>query len=182
MSMLTGVAGFLVILPLLVRRPLRFRPRPGHERARARVAAGRLLPARTPTARCSPSTARATPSGLILALGGGLLADVIGWRETFIVLAIPTFVVIAFIAKLCRTRSAVGRSTWTSRSAADGQERQDPHRRGLAAPQGHPHAAAHLGRRASSSGPPWCPITSFISFFYENVYTDRHQLRPARPC
>ena len=109
------------------------------------------------------------PIGLILALGGGLLADVVGWRGTFIVLAIPTLLVIGFISRLPHpTRGA--QIDLDLALAAEAKAQKVPLGEGWRRLKAIPTLKrTWLGQR-SSSAPRVVPITSFISFFYENVY------------
>jgi len=167
MSMLTGIAGFLVVLPLLVAA----RIGSGLGRVMNEPVHASLLADYYPThthGRVFSFHRQGNPIGLILALGGGLLADVIGWRETFLVLALPTLVVIAFIAKLPHPPRG-GQIDLDLALAAEAKARKIPLGEGWRRLSAIPTlkrtwwAAFFLGAAV-------VPITSFISFFFENVY------------
>jgi len=167
MSMLTGVAGFLVALPLLVAA----RIGSGLGRVMNEPVHASLLADYYPThthGRVFSFHRQGNPIGLILALGGGLLADVIGWRQTFVVLAIPTLVVIAFVAKLPHPpRGAQIDLDLALAAEAKG------HRISIGEGWRRLRAIPTLKRTwwaAFFLGAAVVPITSFISFFFENVY------------
>ncbi len=167
MSMLTGVAGFLVVLPLLIAA----RIGSGLGRVMNEPVHASLLADYYPThthGKVFSFHRQGNPIGLILALGGGLLADIIGWRTTFIVLAIPTLVVIAFVAKLPHPPRG-GQIDMDLALAAEAKAHKIPLGEGWRRLSAIPTlkrtwwAAFFLGAAV-------VPITSFISFFFENVY------------
>ncbi len=167
MSMMTGVAGFLVILPLLVAA----RVGSGLGRVMNEPVHASLLADYYPPhthGKVFSFHRQGNPIGLIMALGGGLLADIIGWRQTFLVLAIPTFVVIAFISKLSDPPRG-GQIDMDLALAAEAKADKIPIGEGWRRLRAIPTlkrtwvAAFFLGAAV-------VPITSFISFFYENVY------------
>ena len=110
----------------------------------------------------------ANPIGLLSVLIGGSLAAVFGWQLTFVLIAIPTFVVVAFVNRL--TEPVRGASI--NYSLAEQAEQLGGHvplweaRRRLS-------AIPTLKRFyfvAFLLGAALVPITVFFAFFYEKVY------------
>jgi branched-chain amino acid transport system ATP-binding protein len=110
----------------------------------------------------------ANPIGLLSVLIGGSLAAVFGWQLTFVLIAIPTFVVVAFVNRL---KEPV-RGASINYSLAEQAEQLGGHvpiweaRRRLS-------AIPTLKRFyfvAFLLGAALVPITVFFAFFYEKVY------------
>jgi len=167
MSMLTGVAGFLVVLPLLVAA----RIGSGLGRVMNEPVHASLLADYYPPhthGRVFSFHRQGNPIGLILALGGGLLADLIGWRATFVVLAVPTLAVIAFIGRLPHPPRG-GQLDLDLALAAEAKAHKIPLGEGWRRLSAIP-TLKRTWWAAFLLGAAVVPITSFISFFFENVY------------
>ncbi len=110
----------------------------------------------------------ANPIGTFLVLIGGLLAEIFGWRLTFIFLAIPTFIAAAFILRLQEPpRGASINLSLAQQSEAAGDK--VPFWEGV-----RRLAAIRTFKRswvaAFLLGGPVIAIVAFFAFFFEKVY------------
>jgi ABC-type branched-subunit amino acid transport system ATPase component/predicted MFS family arabinose efflux permease len=110
----------------------------------------------------------ANPLALILVLISGILAETVGWRATFALLAVPTFITLAFVARLDDPpRGASLDYSLAARAETAGRRIPLPEAfRRL-------RAIRTLRRTWVSAfllGAAVLPITVFFSFFYERVY------------
>ncbi len=167
MSIFTGIAGFLIVLPLLF--AARFGSGLGrvmNEPVHASLLAD-YYPAHT-HGRVFSFHRQGNPIGLILAVGAGLTADLVGWRLTFVLVAAPTFVAILFISKL---REPLRGEQVDAQAAQLAEE----HAVKIPISEGwrRLRAIPTLRRTWISGfflGAAVVPISSFISFFYEEEY------------
>ena len=110
----------------------------------------------------------ANPLGLLSVLIGGTLAAIFGWELTFVLIALPTFVVVAFVSRL----DEPPRGASINYSLAQQAEQLGEHvpfweaRRRLAAIP----TIKRFWVAAFLLGAAILPITVFFSFFYEQVY------------
>ena len=110
----------------------------------------------------------ANPIGAFLVLFGGLLGDIFGWRIAFMLLAIPTFVAVLFIAGLHEpVRGASVNMSLAKQAEAAGDK--IPFWEGV-----RRLAAIRTFKRfwlaAFFLGGPVLAIVSFFAFFFEKVY------------
>jgi ABC-type branched-subunit amino acid transport system ATPase component/predicted MFS family arabinose efflux permease len=109
-----------------------------------------------------------SPIGTVMVLGAGLAAQLFGWRTAFVMLAIPTWILLVFVLRL---KEPV-RGTTIDRDMAEEAERT-----------GEKIAFGEAYRRLSSVatlkrlwacafflGAAVIPISSIFAFFYEQVY------------
>jgi MFS family permease len=118
--------------------------------------------------RIYPLHRLASPLGLMLVLVGGLLGQLFGWRATFVLLALPTLVIIGFVLRL---REPLRGETVDAELAAEAEEA------GERVPFGEAFRALSNVRSLKRTwaaafflGAAVIPITTFFSFFYEQVY------------
>jgi ABC-type branched-subunit amino acid transport system ATPase component/predicted MFS family arabinose efflux permease len=108
------------------------------------------------------------PLGLLLVLVGGLLGQLFGWRMTFVLLAIPTVVVIGFLSRLKEPLRG---------ETVDAELALEAERAGERVPLGEAFRSLAAIRSLKRTwvaafflGAAVIPITTFFSFFYEQVY------------
>jgi branched-chain amino acid transport system ATP-binding protein len=110
----------------------------------------------------------ASPIGLMLVLGCGALADVVGWRLGFVLLALPTLVTLLFVSRLREpSRGASINSALALRAAERGEKVPfgEAFRRLRAIPTLRRSWVA-----AFFIGAGLVPIAVFFNFFFEHVY------------
>jgi MFS family permease len=167
MTVLTGVAGYLSALPLLfVSRLGAGLGRVMNEPVHASLLADYYEPVHH--GKVFSLHRMASPIGLMLVLPCSALADVVGWRLCFILLAVPTLVIVLFVSRLEEPDRGA------SIMASLGAGRPPP---GERVPW---RDAYRLLKQIPSLRRMWLslfflgaaiiPIATFFAFFFENVY------------
>ena len=167
MSILTGLSGFTGVLALLfVARFGAGLGRVMNEPVHASLLADYYPP--SSHGRIFSFHQMANPIGLMLVLAGGLLADVFGWRLTFLLLSIPTFIIVAFVTRL---KEPIRGASINASLAAQAEQA------GGKVPFGEAFRRLSGIRTLKRCwiagfllGAAVVPITTFFAFFFEKVY------------
>jgi MFS family permease len=167
MSVLTGVAGFVAVFPLLVTaRVGAGLGRVMNEPVHASLLADYYPP--TTHGRVFSIHRTANPVGLMLVLPCAFIADVIGWRLAFVLIAVPTLVAVTMLGRLHEPiRGASMHATLAAQ--ADQRARPVPVREGYRRLKAVP-TLRRFWAALFLLGAAVIPITTFFAFFFENVY------------
>ena len=167
MTILTGLSGFIGALGLLfIARFGAGLGRVMNEPVHASLLADYYEPARH--GRVFSLHRMANPIGNLTVLGCGVLADLLGWRLAFMLLAVPTLIAITLVAKLdepVRGASIDQAMALRAASRADKVPFGEAYRRlkGIRTLKRTWYAGFFLGGGL-------VPIAVFFNFFFEDVY------------
>jgi MFS family permease len=167
MTILTGLSGFVGALGLLfIARFGAGLGRVMNEPVHASLLADYYEPARH--GRVFSLHRMANPIGILTVLGCGVLADLLGWRLAFMLLAVPTLIAVTLVSRLEEpARGASVDHALALRAAARGDKVPfgEAYRRlkGIRTLKRSWYAAFFLGAGL-------VPIAVFFNFFFEDVY------------
>ncbi|MGH2684503.1 MAG: ATP-binding protein, partial [Actinomycetota bacterium] len=167
MTVMTGVAGFLTFLPLLILA--RFGAGLGrvmNEPVHASLLADYYPPSQHGAVYSFHR--QANPIGLMMILIGGTLADVLGWELAFILLAVPTLLIVGLVTRL--TEPPRGASLDMGLAAQE-EERAEKIPFGEAFRRlSNIRTLKRFWWAAAFLGAGVIPITTFFAFFFDDVY------------